>query len=133
MWVRLSGGFAARLISAKQRMESIVIKSPKQVLMEYTQRLDDIGRTLNIMVGAKVTAARQKIEVAATFPNILQNRMATLSQSVAHMGQMLNSLSYKNVLARGYAIVRDKDNKIISRTDDGCPASIEFADGILQI
>ena len=133
MWVRLSGGFAARLINAKQRMESIVIKSPKQVLMEHTQRLDDIGRTLNIMVGAKVTAARQKLEVAATFPNILQNRMATLSQSVAHMGQMLNSLSYKNVLARGYAIVRDKDNKIISRTDDGCPASIEFADGILQI
>lgn len=133
MWVRLSGGFTARLINAKQRMESIVIKSPKQVLMEHTQRLDDIGRTLNIMVGAKVTAARQKLEVAAAFPNILQNRMATLSQSVAHMGQMLNSLSYKNVLARGYAIVRDKDNKIISRTDDERPASIEFADGILQI
>ncbi len=133
MWVRLSGGFTARLINAKQRIESIVIKSPKQVLMEHTQRLDDIGRTLNIMVGAKVTAARQKIEVAATFSNILQNRMATLSQSVAHMGQMLNSLSYKNVLARGYAIVRDKDNKIISRADDGRPASIEFADGVIDL
>jgi exodeoxyribonuclease VII large subunit len=45
---------------------------------------------------------------------------------------MLNSLSYKNVLARGYAIVRDKDNKIISTTTE-IPASIEFSDGILKI
>ena len=30
-------------------------------------------------------------------------------------------------------VVRDADNKIISRTDAGTPVSIEFADGILQI
>ena len=52
---------------------------------------------------------------------------------VLHMGQMLNSLSYKNVLARGYAIVRDDKNQIISRADGAQPASIEFADGIVTV
>ena len=70
------------------------------------------------------------MEHVSTFPNILQNRMAALTQAVSHLDQMLNSLSYKSVLQRGYAIVRDIDNQIISRADSKQkPASIEFADG----
>ena len=133
LWVRLSGNFTTRLINAKQRLESVNIKSPKQVLMEYAQRLDDVGRTLNLIVGAKIVSAQQKLDAISTFPNILQNRMTVLNQSLVHAGQMLNSLSYKNVLARGYAIVRDANNKIISRTDAGTPVSIEFADGVIQL
>ena len=41
-------------------------------------------------------------------------------------------MSYKNVLQRGYAIVRDANNKIIS-TSSAAPASIEFSDGILKL
>lgn len=133
LWVRLSGNFTTRLINAKQRLESVSIKSPKQVLMEHAQRLDDVGRTLNLIVGTKIVSAQQKLDVISTFPNILQNRMNILNQSLVHAGQMLNSLSYKNVLARGYAIVRDANNKIISRADAGTPASIEFTDGVLHI
>lgn len=134
LWHRMSGTFATRLVNAKSRMDAITIKSPRQMVMERAQRLDDITRTLNIIINGKLTAAHQRIDGVATFPNILQNKMATLNQSVAHIGQMLNSLSYKNVLARGYAIARDANNNIISRAD-GAPhvASLEFADGILQI
>lgn len=130
LWVRLSGNFTTRLINARQRIESINIKSPKQVLMEQQQRLDDMGRTMNIIINAKTANLHQKIELLATFPNILQARMVSLNQAIAHLGQMLGSLSYKNVLARGYAIVRDKDNNVISRVDAGVPATLEFADGI---
>ena len=133
MWVRLSGNFMTRLTNAKQRIESVNIKSPKQLVMEQQQRLDDMGRTMNIIMGAKLTAAHQKIDMISGFPNILQNRMMVLGQSVNHLGQMLNSLSYKSVLARGYAIVRDADGKIISRTDAGAPSTIEFADGVVTI
>lgn len=133
MWVRLSGGFVSRLANAKQRVESINIKSPKQLVMEQQQRLDDMGRTLNLIVNTKVVAAHQKMETVSNFPNIMQNRMLVLEQSVAHLGQMLNSLSYKNVLARGYAIVRGSDGVIISRSDGGTPASIEFADGVVEL
>lgn len=130
MWVRLSGNFTTRLINAKQRIEAINVKSPKQVLMEYSQRLDDLGRTINLIVNAKITGARQKMDLVSGMPNVLQNRMQALGQSVEHLGQMLGSLSYKSVLARGYAIVRGADGNIISRTDAGTPATIEFTDGI---
>lgn len=133
MWVRLSGNFTTRLVNAKQRIESINIKSPKQLVMEHAQRLDDLGRTMNIIVNAKIAAAHQKMDAVSAFPNILQNRMAVLGQSVAHLGQMLNSLSYKSVLSRGFAIVRGADNQIISRADGGAPKTIEFADGVIQI
>lgn len=133
LWIRLSGTFTTRIINAKQRIEAISIKSPKQMLMEQTQRLDDVGRALNIIMNTKIVAAQQKMEIVSGFSDILQNRMNVLVQSVSHMGQMLQSLSYKSVLSRGYAIVRGADGKIISRTDAGVPSSIEFADGIRQI
>lgn len=133
MWVRLSGNFMTRLANAKQRIEAINIKSPHQFVMEQAQRLDDLGRTMGIIINTKIATARQRMDVVSAFPNIMQNRMAVLNQSVSHLGQMLNSLSYKSVLSRGYAIVRDVDGKIISRSDAGVPHSIEFADGVIQI
>ncbi len=133
MWIRLSGNFITRLSNAKQRIEAINIKSPKQMLMEQAQRLDDLGRTLNLIVSAKVVSARQKMDNITNFPDILQNRMTTLNQALAHMEQMLNSLSYKSVLSRGYAIVRDEKNNIISSVDGNSPVTIEFADGVLKI
>lgn len=133
LWHRMSNNFTTRLTNARARVESIVVKSPKQVVMEQQQRLDDITRTLNIIINGKIATARQRMDALSTFPNIMQNKMSTLGQSIAHLGQMLNSLSYKNVLSRGYAIVRDGENNIISRADGAHPASIEFADGIIPV
>ena len=133
MWVRISTTFITRLNNAKQRIESINIKSPKQIVMENAQRLDDMGRTLNILIDGKMNIARGSMDTVARFPVILQNRMETLSNTIMHMGQMLQSLSYKSVLSRGYAIVRDADNNIIARAGAGTPATIEFADGVIQI
>jgi exodeoxyribonuclease VII large subunit len=101
--------------------------------MEHMQRLDDLGRTLILIINTKIVSAQQKMDVVSGFSNILQNRMQTLNQSLDHMGQMLNSLSYKSVLSRGYAIVRDADNNIISSVDGGTPKSIEFADGVFKL
>lgn len=134
LWHRLSGNFTTRLTHAKQRVDAVALKSPRQTLMEQAQRLDDISRTLSLIVNARIQTARNRLDMMSTFPNILQNRMATLQQSIGHMGQMLNSLSYKSVLARGYAIVRDTGGNIIGRADGAPrPATIEFADGILNI
>lgn len=129
---RLNTAFTGLVIQNKHNIANINIKSPKQILMEQMQRLDDIGRTMGLIIASKMQAAQQKIELLARFPIIMENRFVTLNQSLKHAGQMLDSLSYKNVLKRGYAIVRDKDNKIISTTAE-IPASIEFADGIKQI
>lgn len=134
LWHRISANFTTRLGNAKARIDAITIKNPRQMVMEHAQRLDDITRTMNIIITGKLTTAHQKIDIVSAFPNILQNKMATLNQSVAHLGQMLKSLSYKNVLARGYAIARDANGAIISCVNDAPRiTSLEFADGTAQI
>lgn len=129
---RLNTAFATQIVNHKRSINNINIKSPKQILMEQMQRLDDIGRTMGIIISAKIQSVHQKIELMARVPGVLENRFKTLNQSLNHMGQMLNSLSYKKVLQRGFAIVRDKDNNIIS-THNAVPASIEFGDGVFYI
>lgn len=134
LWHRISANFTTRLGNAKARVDAITIKNPRQMVMEHAQRLDDITRTMNIIITGKLTTAHQKIDIVSAFPNILQNKMATLNQSVAHLGQMLKSLSYKNVLTRGYAIARDANGAIISCANDAPRiTSLEFADGTAQI
>lgn len=133
LWHRLSGFFATRLNTAQQRMQSISIKSPQQFVMEHGQRIDDITRTLNIIIGSKIDSVRHRVDSFAAFPTILQNKLFNTHQSLAHIEQMLNSLSYKNVLARGYAIVRDINNNIIATSSGARPATIEFADGTMKL
>ncbi len=131
---RLSAGFAARITNTKNRIENIIIKSPRQMVMERAQRLDDITRTLGIIINAKMVDARRKMEIVARMPDILNYKMINLRRGLEHSGQMLKSLGYKNVLARGYAIARDSDNQIISSAaTTNKIASIEFADGVVKI
>lgn len=134
LWHRLSSNFSTRLINAKAKLDSINVKNPKQLVMEQAQRLDDISRTLTILMNAKLTSAHQKMDAVNNFHNFLLNKLKLFNQSVDHVGQMLNSLSYKSVLQRGYAIVRNDKKKIISRiSDNEKPAFIEFADGELKL
>ena len=134
LWHRLSNSFTTRLVNTKSRLENLVLKSPKQLVMEQAQRVDDVSRTLGIIIMGKLTTARQKMLLTANFSNVLQTKMLAWNQSILHMGQMLKSLSYKNVLQRGYVIARDADNRIISRKADNLkPVKIEFADGILDL
>ena len=104
------------------------------MLMERAQRIDDITRTLGIIINAKLTDAKHKMDVVSKMPDILNYQMINLRRGLEHNGQMLNSLGYKNVLARGYAIARDANNTIVSSTiSAGKIASIEFADGVAKI
>ena len=133
-WHHISNAFITQIHNAKQRIESVVIKSPHQMVMEQMQRLDDLARTLQIIIDAKMAAAKHKMDIVANMPNVLSNTLTTLVQRVEHTGKMLESLSYKNVLNRGYAIARDDAGAIISSTKKVKNiATIEFADGIAKI
>jgi exodeoxyribonuclease VII large subunit len=57
---------------------------------------------------------------------------ADRTQRLEALGKLLNSLSYRGVLARGYAVVTDKDGELIrsaAMVSSGQPLGIEFADG----
>ena len=109
---QISNNFISRLTNARARVEAIIVKSPKQIIMERMQNLDDISKQLNL---------------------IYKNKLANYNLKIENFEQMLNSLSYKNVLNRGFAIVRIK-NKIVSRAADfSRPAQIEFSDGVAEL
>ena len=104
------------------------------MLMEHAQRLDDITRTLGVIIRAKLATVQQKMDIVSKMPDILSNKLNILNRGIEHAGQMLNSLSYKNVLSRGYAIARDENNNIISSVANADKiANIEFADGVANI
>ncbi|MGI5845919.1 MAG: exodeoxyribonuclease VII large subunit [Alphaproteobacteria bacterium] len=112
IWHKLHSNFSSKLLNMRARIDSITIKSPLQLIMEHQQRLDDTFRTLEILY---------------------INKVSRIKQSISHFEQMLNSLSYKSVLNRGFAMIRSGD-KIISRVSDfKRPAKIEFNDGVIDI
>ncbi|MCL1892277.1 MAG: exodeoxyribonuclease VII large subunit [Alphaproteobacteria bacterium] len=133
IWHRLHSSFATRLLSARERLESITVKSPRQIIMEQQQRLDDASRTLGILYMNKIAAGRQAAARFDNFKSLVKNRFAALTQNVSHCGQMLNSLSYKNTLGRGFAIVRSGNKIISSKANFKRPAEIEFSDGLVQV
>jgi len=58
--------------------------------------------------------------------------MQRLDARVAHSGQLLSALSYRGVLARGFALVRDAQGHAVHAAAAIGPSahlSIEFADG----
>jgi exodeoxyribonuclease VII large subunit len=60
------------------------------------------------------------------------NDLRRARQALMAQDRMLQSLSYKNVLARGYAVIRDENDRPVSRAEgisQGQAIAIEFADG----
>jgi len=62
----------------------------------------------------------------------LETAMQRCEARVAHSGQLLSALSYRGVLARGFALVRDAQGHAVhaaASIPPNAPLSIEFADG----
>jgi exodeoxyribonuclease VII large subunit len=58
--------------------------------------------------------------------------MQRLEARVAHSGQLLGALSYRGVLARGFALVRDEQGLPLhaaAAVGPGARLNLEFADG----
>jgi len=65
----------------------------------------------------------------------LVTAMQRLDARVAHRGQLLSALSYRGVLARGFALVRDADGHAVHAAASVGPnahLAIEFADGRVE-
>ncbi|WP_171581851.1 exodeoxyribonuclease VII large subunit [Bradyrhizobium australiense] len=62
----------------------------------------------------------------------IETAMQRLDARVAHSGQLLSALSYRGVLARGFALVRDEHGHAVhaaAAIEPNARLSIEFADG----
>ncbi|WP_026606433.1 exodeoxyribonuclease VII large subunit [Methylocapsa acidiphila] len=81
----------------------------------------------------KLSAARHRIDALARRLSYGVNAgVATRRTTLGALAQLLGSLGYKQVLARGYALVRDADQRplrLAAEIRDGAALEIEFVDG----
>jgi exodeoxyribonuclease VII large subunit len=81
------------------------------------------------------TIARNReraLRLAERARRALSFAMQRLEARVAHSGQLLAALSYRGVLARGFALVRDEQGHAVHAAADvgpGARLDLEFADG----
>ena len=132
---RITTNITSKIIGAKDQLKNISIKSPKQIIMEWIQKLDDIQNTINAHTNNKIVNFKQQMLTLNSLENLIKNRFFNINQSMNHLADMLSTLSYKNVLKRGFTIVRDSEtNKIIDKSEKfKKPAKLEFFDKIIDI
>ncbi|HET7886564.1 MAG TPA: exodeoxyribonuclease VII large subunit, partial [Bradyrhizobium sp.] len=137
----------AQLAHARQRLaasgERIAI-STKSLLRNRNDRFTSLAIRLRTSKLSNADAQRQAIardrERVARLAERARRALATsaqrLSARVAHSGQLLNALSYRGVLARGFALVRDEAGHPLHAAADvgpGARMSVEFADGRIGV
>ena len=132
------------------------LKGPRDLLALASQRFDDCGERLSRALQALVTSRRAALQELALMlrPRLLgaeitrqRERTEALAGRLMRAGQqcleaarrrlesaakLLESLSYRNVLARGYAVVSGADGSPITGvggTSPGLDVGIEFHDG----
>lgn len=91
------------------------------------------GRVQPALVGHRLARCGERLEVLSSRAGrALMHRSAMLRRLLDGHGQLLASLGYQNVLARGYAIVRDGRGQTVRRAGAvaaGDALDIEFAEG----
>ncbi len=155
---RMVGG-ATRLLNERTTGLSGLargLRDPRDVINMHQQRFDDLADRLPRALLAGVENRQQKVHAVAAGLRSLQltelvvgfekeitglvrrlsqaagRRVKDAAHALESTSGLLNSLSYKSVLKRGYAVVRDHDDKPIAAAaaaKSGAAISIEFHDG----
>jgi len=127
----------------RQRLDAITERLPQALRVTSTRRRDRLvglsarlGASLRANTQAHLTRVahdrhrlavlQQRARVA--LDNLLDRRDARLERA----GQLLTALSYRGVLARGFALVRDKEGqplRNVAAITPGQRLDIEFTDG----
>lgn len=111
---RLQPAFRAFLTERSHALQRMVLTPPRQELKQGQQALGHLG---------------ERLSPAA------ERRMADAAAQLDSVGRLLETLSYKATLERGYAVVRG-DEAIVTRAEQvtaGQDLEIEFADGRLPV
>ncbi|MFC3674199.1 exodeoxyribonuclease VII large subunit [Ferrovibrio xuzhouensis] len=132
------------------------LRGPREQLEMARQRFDDLSERLRsgLRVGLKVQRGRLDTQIAKLRPALLRReaadyrrrldeaglrlqramrqRQADAAQRLAQPAKLLDSLSYRNVLARGFAVVYGADGRALKQAAamaPGAAVTIEMQDG----
>ncbi len=134
---RLGNAVTARLRAQGERVDALGqrLRHPRDVMKAAGDRLHLWGDRLDTAWGAyekHVSGRYERLEAGPRLEASVERLLRTARDRLAGAGQLLESYSYRNVLERGFALVRDAGGQPVMRAADaasGLAVEIEFFDG----
>jgi exodeoxyribonuclease VII large subunit len=133
---------SARIAERRQRINDQVLKAERVVERMIDRLQARIARADAVLSGLPARLAGETARSGERLASIGRRSDAALDtflkrerSAVAAHDRILQSLSYKNVLKRGYAVIRDEDDHVLATAAavvGGATLSIEFADGRIR-
>jgi exodeoxyribonuclease VII large subunit len=130
---------ATRVDLIARRRERLVtlagsLRTPDQLIAMKGQALGHAFERLQAGLERDLTARRHRFDRAAVGlrPGLVHDRLARGRDALAAAAQLLDSLSYENVLQRGFVLAMDKGGKPVTmaaRVDPGSLLTLQFRDG----
>ncbi len=117
---RLATHMLARMKHEKLHLRSIInaLGDPGKILQTQQQRVDFAQMGLQQQLQqfwTRIGHRFVRLQSALRHPH---DRLALSSQRLGHLASLLESLSYKNVLARGFALVTTSQGNIVASAKD---------------
>ena len=131
------------LAGARGRLEAVASRPRESLiraLADRRRRLVDLAGRLGVGRDAALRAERLRLErcrerlgeLSARTRRAERAAIERCANRLARLGELLGSLGYRSVLARGYVVVRSADGRAIARAQDVSPGQmleLDFADG----
>jgi len=136
------------------------LPKPAQLLQVASQRLDDWGERLIAALPTLLTKKQQQLALVANHlrPQLLQQEIANIeayiddgfvrmsaaimrllerrAERASHLTALLESVNYKKVLARGFALVKGENGTLVTSAQKAAgnkTLSVIFADGEVKV
>jgi exodeoxyribonuclease VII large subunit len=108
------------------------LRTPREQIEARRLGLGHAGERLQAALHARLREKRQDLEHVRLDRRLLTDLLRRLGEGLEALARLLTSLSYEQVLARGFALVRDAAGHPLASAAAVAPGarlSIEFADG----
>jgi exodeoxyribonuclease VII large subunit len=110
------------------------LPTPREQLAQANLKFNHAAANLRQYLSALLTRKRHDFERAAAHLRLqpIEERISRGLLQIESLGDLLDSYSYQNVLARGFALVRDAADRPVTAAaavTPGVGLSIQFADG----
>jgi exodeoxyribonuclease VII large subunit len=119
---------AERMTRAERTVERLIDRSKSRI-----GRADAALASLPSRLKSQTSRMRDRLaNLSRSADTAVRHQLVRARGELSAQERMLQSLSYKNVLKRGYAVIRDEDNRPVSEAamlSAGSGISIEFSDG----
>jgi exodeoxyribonuclease VII large subunit len=117
-----------RMARAERTVERLLDRSKSRI-----ERAEAIFASLPARLKTQTDRGRERLgNLSRHADTAIRHQLTRARAELSAQDRILQSLSYKNVLKRGYAVIRDEDNRPVSQASAlsaGMGIAIEFADG----